>query len=318
MKKRLAFPVVILMIASLVACNLPSAADATETPMSIDSAFTAAAQTVEAQFTSNAQTQAAAAPVASNTPIPPANTVTATVAPITNTPLPKPINTVQTCDVAQFVLDVTVPDGTSYNAGDTFVKTWRIKNVGTCSWTPSYALLFASGSQMNGPATVALTGNVNPGDTVDLSVNLTAPGTNGEYTGYWKVRNAAGLDFTNVYVKINVGAGVTITNTPGGPTNTPAKFAVNHITFSATGGCSSFTATAKLETNGAGTVTYHWVRSDGATDTTIHEALEFSSAGAPQSVSTSWATTASGDKWIDIYIDEPNHQQIGRAEFTCP
>src|SRR4051812_40731286 len=112
MKKRLALPIVMLIVASLAACNLPSAANATETPISIDAAFTAAAQTVEAQFTSNALTQAAAGPVATSTPLP--ATITNTPAPtvITNTPLAKPSST-QSCDLAQFVSDVTVPDGTN-------------------------------------------------------------------------------------------------------------------------------------------------------------------------------------------------------------
>lgn len=314
MKKRLAIlPIVLLIVTSLVACNLPSA-QPTETPMSIDSAFTAAAETVAAQLTSNAQTQAVAVPSATNTPQPAVVTSTSTVAAITNTPLPQPSST-QSCDLAQFVADVTVPDGTAYNAGDTFTKTWRIKNVGTCSWTPSYALIFASGgqsNQMNGPASVALTGNVNPGETLDLSVNLTAPGTAGEYTGYWKLRNAAGSSFTQMYVKINVGGG----GTPAA-TATGAKFAVTSVTFSAAGGCSSFTATAKITVNGPGTVTYRWVQSDGTVDSTLHEALIFDAAGN-KSVSTSWATTDAGDKWIDIYIDEPNHQQFGRATFSCP
>lgn len=312
MKKRFVIlPIVLLIVAGLAACNLPSA-QPTETPMSLDSAYTAAAATVEAQLTSAAQTQAASAPLATNTPQPILPTNTATLAAATNTPLPQPSST-QSCDLAQFVSDVTVPDGTAFNAGDTFTKTWRIKNVGTCSWTPSYALIFASsGNQMNGPASVALTGNVNPGETVDLSVNLTAPGTNGEYTGYWKLRNAAGLSFIQMFVKINVGSG----GTPGA-TATGAKFAVTSVSFSATGGCSSFTATAKITVNGAGTVTYKWMRSDGADDTTPHEALIFDGPGS-KSVSTSWATTDSGDKWIEIYIDEPNHQQFGRASFTCP
>ncbi len=95
------------------------------------------------------------------------------------------------------------------------------------------------------------------------------------------------------------------------------KFAVTSVTFTTSGGCGSFTATANITVNGAGTVTYKWLRSDGATDTVTHDPLEFTAAGT-KSVSQSWSTTASGSKWIDIYIDKPNHQQFGRATFTCP
>ena len=84
-----------------------------------------------------------------------------------------------TCDWAQFITDVTVPDGTPFSAGATFTKTWRLKNIGSCTWTTSYALVFDTGSIMGGPASVNLPNNVAPGQTVDISINLTAPGSAG-------------------------------------------------------------------------------------------------------------------------------------------
>ena len=39
------------------------------------------------------------------------------------------------CDQAQFVSDLTVPDGSSFAPGATFTKTWRLKTIGTCTWT---------------------------------------------------------------------------------------------------------------------------------------------------------------------------------------
>ncbi|HEY6074680.1 MAG TPA: NBR1-Ig-like domain-containing protein, partial [Anaerolineales bacterium] len=86
----------------------------------------------------------------------------------------------------QFVADVTIPDGTTMTPGQTFTKTWRLRNAGTCAWTTSYAIVFSNGNSMNGPTTQALAGAVNPGQTVDISVNLTAPSAVGDYTGNWK------------------------------------------------------------------------------------------------------------------------------------
>jgi hypothetical protein len=302
-----------LIIASLVACNLP-AQEPTATPLSIDAAFTAAAETVEARLTSAAQTQAAAGPPATNTSPPASATPTPPAA--TFTPVASPTKAQQTCDVASFVTDVTVPDGTNYSAGSAFTKTWRIKNVGDCSWTPSYTLFFSSGASMSGPSSTALTGNVNPGQSVDISINLTAPATAGDYTGFWNLRNAAGLSFIQVYVKITVGggsgSGATVTPTPDG-----GEFAVTHVNFVSSGGCGDFTTIAQITTNGAGTVSYYWVRSDGATDTEPHPVLTYDAAGT-KTVNTSWNASGTGDYWIDIYIDDPNHQQIGRASFTCP
>ncbi len=99
------------------------------------------------------------------------------------------------CDRAQFVADVTVPDGTAFAPGASFTKTWRLKNIGTCTWTTSYALVFDSGEKMGGPDLLNLPQSVAPGQTIDVSVNLTAPGTAGSYRGYWKLQNADGVPF---------------------------------------------------------------------------------------------------------------------------
>jgi hypothetical protein len=90
---------------------------------------------------------------------------------------------------------VTIPDGTTLKTEETFVKTWRLKNRGTCTWTANYELVFTSGNQMGGTTAVNLPGLVAPGETVDVSVALTAPSSIGEYRGYWMLRNASGKIF---------------------------------------------------------------------------------------------------------------------------
>jgi hypothetical protein len=76
-----------------------------------------------------------------------------------------------------------------------FEKTWRLKNIGTCTWTTSYSLIFDGGYSMSGPFTSLLPRSVSPGSTIDLSVTLVAPLDEGEYMGYWKLRNAKGVNF---------------------------------------------------------------------------------------------------------------------------
>lgn len=116
-----------------------------------------------------------------------------------------------TCDWAQFVTDVTVPDGSVFDPSSTFTKTWRLKNIGTCTWTTSYALVFDTGSQMGAPVSIKFPSNVAPGQTVDLTVNMTAPTSAGHYIGYWKFKNASGVLFgigstanKSFWVEINV------------------------------------------------------------------------------------------------------------------
>ena len=174
-KKTRLFNLLIIAAIFLGACNLPS--NNIE-----DAAGTAAAQTVQALLIS-----ATSISSVDNTP--------------SFTPLPPPTSS---CNVMQFITDVTIPDGTIMTPGQTFTKTWRLKNVGTCAWTPSYAIAFSDGNAMNGPSTQAMVGTVNPGQTIDISVNLTAPASIGDYTGNWKLRDGSGVLFGKFYVQIKV------------------------------------------------------------------------------------------------------------------
>src|SRR5215211_4233990 len=73
------------------------------------------------------------------------------------------------CDQAQFVSDLTAPDGSSFAPGATFTKTWRLMNIGTCTWTTSYSLVWAGGDAVGAPALVKLPVDVSPGQMVDIS-----------------------------------------------------------------------------------------------------------------------------------------------------
>lgn len=170
---------VILLILS--ACNLPSNAPATEEPNVV---FTAAAQTVQAQLTPSLTFSTPTLPA-----ILPTNT---TIAP-SPTPirLPATVPPTAMCDLAQFVRDVTIPDGSTFAPAATFTKTWRLRNAGTCTWS-GYSLVFDSGDAMSGASPTSI-GTVGPGQEVDVSVNLTAPATNGTYRGFWRIRNASGV-----------------------------------------------------------------------------------------------------------------------------
>jgi hypothetical protein len=189
----------------LAACNFPG--NSAQPTNDLGPVYTAAAETLVAQQTQAAlgtpiilpsQTEPAAtstSPVVilpTNTSLPPTNTSqpTATSAPSTATQIPTP------CDRAQFVTDVSVPDNTEIGAGTTYVKTWRLKNNGSCTWTSGYSLVFYNGDAMSGPASAAITnGTVPPGSTIDISVTLIAPTTPGTYRGNWRLRNAGGALF---------------------------------------------------------------------------------------------------------------------------
>jgi hypothetical protein len=205
----LAFLAFVLLI---TACTLPKNGEDEEAP---GQAQTMAAQTVEARLTQNAggsnqQPLAATNTVsilATNTPLPtntppPTNIPVSTTAPTSSAP----------CNRASFVEDITIPDGTEMSPGESFTKTWRLKNTGSCTWTSEYKLVFDSGDAMGAAAVVNLPGNnVPPNDTEDVSIAFTAPMTAGNYKSNWKLRSNTGEVFGlgsnaegSFFVEINI------------------------------------------------------------------------------------------------------------------
>lgn len=179
---RLPAAIVVLTMVGL-ACNLPLFGSSTPpAAATLGHLYTAAALTVEAsspRFPTATPTASATKPFPTLPGFGPSRT-----------PLP-----VTRCDAASFVKDVTIPDGATLDPGNEFTKTWRIQNSGTCTWTPGYALVFVNGDRMSAPASLGLSSTVNPGQSIDLSVRMDAPESNGQYQGFWKLRNAAGYMF---------------------------------------------------------------------------------------------------------------------------
>lgn len=93
--------------------------------------------------------------------------------------------------IPTFISDVTIPDNTVIPAGQAFVKTWRVRNDGTCSWGTNlalHALAFTNGDQLGAPDEVPLGGEIKPGASVDISVNMKAPAASGTYLSSWLFR----------------------------------------------------------------------------------------------------------------------------------
>ena len=195
--KKLSYGLILILISFLVGCNLPSAQ---VTPASPGAAFTQAAETVAAELTRVALIASATPKIPTNTPVPTNTytpTLTETPAP-TNTPVFTPTNTPIPCNLASFITDVTYPDNTHVAPSQPFTKTWRIRNIGSCSWNSNYSLIFDHQDGMGvttGYIQPLTSGMVNPGQMVDLTVNLTAPAAPGTYTGYWRLRDPGGVVF---------------------------------------------------------------------------------------------------------------------------
>lgn len=205
----------ILALLLVSACNRPGSV-ATPTLTGVESINTAAALTVVARLT---QVSGAPATLAGETPfsLTPAPTSASTAL---ASEQPSPGATVtpapggeSACDRVRFVQDVTYPDDTLVAPGQTFIKTWRLENAGSCNWTTGYELVFTGGEQMGAPSTVPLPAGAAPGETLDVSITLTAPQAAGTHTGNWKLRNeedqvfGIGAENEPFYVQIQVSEG---------------------------------------------------------------------------------------------------------------
>ena len=169
----------IAVVAWLASCSLPAS---TPPP---DTAATAIAQTIAALLTPTV-----GPPTLTSAPPTPTAVATATVVAPSATP-----GRAGCTDRVGFVTDVTIPDNSLLPPGATFTKTWRLRNAGTCQWSGDYALIFAGGNPLGAPEVVPIGRAVAAGETIDLSLSMTAPTTNGIYWGNWQLRNDAGVLF---------------------------------------------------------------------------------------------------------------------------
>jgi hypothetical protein len=219
---------VLLLALAATGCNLPRAGAAAPTPN-----VTQAYQTVQAHLTQAALlTPAQTAPPSPTAP--PSSAPSPTSGTLKPTPTQKPPASAtassRLCDQAApgVPIDVTVPDDTQFPPGQSFTKTWRLQNTGTCTWSRDYSIALFSGESMGAPPNVPVPGNVAPGQVMDISVDLVAPRAAGTYQGNWKLRNASGTWFgigpnsnSPFWVKIVVVATVTgtptLTSTPETP-----------------------------------------------------------------------------------------------------
>lgn len=101
-----------------------------------------------------------------------------------------------TCqDDSEFVSDVTVPDGTPFTSSTPFLKTWRLRNIGSCAWDTSYRLAYVTGERLSGPHSQPLGETIPPGGEIELSLNLIAPADPGRYQGEWQLLDPNGAPF---------------------------------------------------------------------------------------------------------------------------
>ena len=189
MKNQRMFTFLVLGVLIISACNMFSPAfdnganNSEDNPLLTQSALTLAA----ILSTQSANITATIEHIQSSTPTNVIPTETATQIPPTPIPLP--------CNAAKLVADVSIPDFTKLPPDTNFTKTWRIKNVGSCTWLTDFELVFVSGNLMEANSNISLQSNVLPGETIDIDIDFKSPNTIGPYKSYWMLRTSSAVNF---------------------------------------------------------------------------------------------------------------------------
>jgi hypothetical protein len=200
--------------------------------------------------------------------------------------------------------------------GQFFWKTWTLQNTGTCTWNPSYSLVFWSGDLMGGLTSYPLDDNIAPNEQKEISIYLKAPDTEGTFTGYWQLQSPWNANFgvgpsnEPFYVQV-------VTSNAAEPDYGIAKVEYNLVRDPAIG-CPTnvrYTLYVTVSSNGPVEADYFWSQSDG--NNTHTKPMEFTEAGS-QTVSREWMV-GKGDspntRWIEFVVTEPEYREYGKAEF---
>ena len=176
---------IISILTAMLACSMPGVSAPTPTD-AVSAAGTSAAQTAIFQIT-----QSAVVPTQ-----PPLTTATLQASSTSLPPTQTPSITPVPCNRAEFVSDVNYPDKTNVLPGTSFIKTWRLQNTGSCTWTSGYSVVYVQGDRMSAPDFNPVTsGTVASGAQVDASMPLVAPGVPGTYRGDFMLRAPDGTRF---------------------------------------------------------------------------------------------------------------------------
>ena len=107
--------------------------------------------------------------------------------------IPPPTET--PCLEARFIAHVTISPGTLIQGGETFYKTWRIQNVGSCAWGADFAIVYDGGLQMKGRSPLPLGVTISSGQYVNITQYFQAPPQSGKFISLWALKHPSGRVF---------------------------------------------------------------------------------------------------------------------------
>lgn len=320
------FFLALVLLVLLPACNRPTGEITGNPTLNVTQAY----ETVAARLTQGI-VESAQAPTATIQPTAEASpAVTATASETDqaalSTPGSSPTITLtptsqQRCDQAAPgypSIDITIEDDTILNPGEAFTKVWRLVNHGSCTWDNQYAAVWFSGEQMSANQVISLPARVEPGQSIDISVDMVAPQTNGTYQSNWKLRNPQGQYFgigpdgvSAFWVRIVIDAQTTATPTP---TLAPSATAVSQVGGPVTLAISDTLDLDNLQLNtGGGDLNY--IRSEQGEDSYLHQLLPI--ANSLLAISGSQQPTLAGCQSAALGAQPVTIEELANGIYLC-
>lgn len=213
-KTKLVLLLSLLVTLVLSACG---GGEAEPTPtLSMEQVQTLAVMTYQAQLTQTALANPTSTPSPTLSPTPAATFAAPTVgspAAFATSPATGGVQS-SACYGLSYVNDVTIPDNTKVTPGQSFTKTWRVLNSGSCAWESGFVFNIVEGEAIGGTA-VTLNQRVESGRQYEFSVPMVVPtNASGELKGSWRLSDANGSFFGDgVYVLVVV-SGTAATSYP--------------------------------------------------------------------------------------------------------
>lgn len=219
--------------------------------------------------------------------------------------------------------DETIVDGTIFKPGEQFTKTWYITNTSTCVWDTNYKIIFWDGNVLGGGYVYNLPQIVAPGQTVPISLVLTAPTTDGTYRSQWKLQTPDEINFGVGYLNAAFYTEIVVSS------DTSPDFAVTNVELYITRepqyGCQPanivYTAYATFTTNGPLEFKFRWGQQDGNNGGPI--TVEVDSA-SKKTFTRVWklgrAASQNDNRWFQIVLLEPVYKEYPPVGFSffCP
>jgi hypothetical protein len=220
---------------------------------------------------------------------------------------------IKPCYSADFVSDVTIPDGTIVSPGQTFWKTWRVTNSGSCAWDSSYKFVFMDGDIMGGGYVYSFPGAAAPGQTVDIPIQLYAPQDAGTYTGTWAIEAPDKTIFGVGQYSQPLSVQVVVVNGTPANNKTASPYDITNVTYDVARSCTAantfYTISASITSNGPVKAVFTWLQSDG--HNTANRKMTFTEA-TTQVATREWSqgiASSTNPRWVSITITSPTYHE---------